>query len=329
MASTKISDIIVPEVFNPYVIERTAQMSALWRSGIVRNDPTLDALASSGGTILNMPFFQDLTGDDEVLSDSSALTPGNIKAAQDQARLHMRGRAWGVNDLAEALSGDDPMRAIGDLVAEYWARRYQALLISTLTGVFADNETNDGGDLVHDISTEDGDNATDANFISAEAIIDAAQKLGDAKGNLVAISMHSVPHARLQKNDLVDDVPDSQANIGFGTYLQKTLIVDDSHPVVAGSTSGFKYTTYLFGAGAIGFGQGRAPVPTETDRDSLAGEDYLINRNHFILHPRGIKWVEGTIAGASPTNTELESATHWDRVYERKNIRIVKLVTNG
>src|SRR5690606_39319940 len=84
-----------------------------------------DRLANSGGTLVHMPYWEDLTGDDEVLSDQAALTPGKITAGQDVARRQARGRAWGVNDLAHLLAGDDPMRAIGDLVAEYWARRFQ------------------------------------------------------------------------------------------------------------------------------------------------------------------------------------------------------------
>src|SRR5690625_2120078 len=180
MAKTQISDVIVPDVFNPYVIEHTAELSALRRSGIVTSNPELDRLASSGGRLINMPFWNDLTGADEVLSDSSALTPAKIDADQDVAVLLMRGKAWSANDLAKALSGDDPMGAIGDLVAEYWVRREQDTLISILTGVFADNAANDNSDLINDISIADGDAATDANRISAEAVIDTTHLLGDA-----------------------------------------------------------------------------------------------------------------------------------------------------
>ena len=69
---TVISDVIVPEVFNPYVIERTAELSAFYQSGIIARTPELDRLASSGGKLINMPFWEDLTGDDEVLSDTKA-----------------------------------------------------------------------------------------------------------------------------------------------------------------------------------------------------------------------------------------------------------------
>jgi hypothetical protein len=328
MAVTKIENIVVPEVFIPYVAERTAALSALIQAGIVVPDPSLDILAQAGGKIIEMPFFQDLTGDDEILSETSPLTAGNITAVKDVARLHMRGRAWGATDLAKALSGDDPMAAIANLVAAYWNRREQALLISTLTGVFADNAANDSGDLVSDISVADGGTVLDSHLIGPNGILDAAAKLGDAAGKLTALAMHSVCYTRLQKLNLIDFVPDSEGKVNIPTYMGKRVIVDDGCPAVAVSPN-YEYTTYLFGAGAIGRGEGSAPVPVETDRDSLQGQDYLIHRRHFILHPRGIKWGEVSIAGVSPTNAECEEAQQWDRVYEKKNIRLVKLITNG
>lgn len=314
MAATKISDVIVPDVFNPYVVERTTEKSALYQSGIIQSDAQLNALAQSGGTLLQMPFWSDLTGDDEVLSDTGSLTAGAITASKDVARLHMRGRAWGVNDLAKALSGDDPMGVVGDLVADYWARRMQAALIKTLDGVFASATM--AGNL-HDITA-----VTGADTFTGEHFIDATHKLGDAENLLTAIMVHSATYASMRKQNLIDFIPNSQGVYDIPTYMGKRVIVDDGLPIVSTTN----YTTYLFGAGAIGYGEGAPPVPTETDRDSLAGEDYLITRKHFLLHPRGVKWNESSVAGDSPTNAELATAANWTRVYANKNIRIVKFL---
>ena len=311
MAATKIANVIVPDVFNPYVVEKTAELSALFQSGIIRPDAALDTLARTGGTLLQMPFWTDLTGADEVLSDAAALTPQNIAASKDIARLHARGKAWGVNDLAKALSGDDPMAQIVNLVADYWARRWQALLISTLKGVFLSASMSGN---VHDISAVVG-----ADTFTGSTFIDAAHKLGDAESKLTAIMVHSLVYASMRKQNLIEFIPNSQGVYDIPTYLGKRVIVDDSMPVAGGV-----YTTYLFGEGAIGYGEGEAPVPTETDRDSLAGEEYLINRRHFIMHPRGVKWNEAAVVGDFPTNAECEDATNWTRVYENKNIRIVQ-----
>lgn len=310
-SGTKIADVIVPEVFNPYVIERTAELSALVKCGIIVKDKELDALALAGGRLINMPYWKDLNGDDEVLDDNGALTPGKITAGQDVAALLMRGKAWSVNDLATALSGDDPMKAIGDLVAEYWARQRQKTLLAVLKGVFA-SSTMSGN--VHDISSLEGDLAK----INGTSFIDAKTKLGDASDKLTAVAMHSTVFAELEKQNLIQYIPNSQGVVDFPSYLGRKVIVDDGCP-----KDGDVYTTYLFGQGAIGQGNGAAPVPTETDRDSLAGEDILINRQHFILHPRGVKFTDTSVAKKSPSNAELANQVNWDRVYENKNIRIV------
>lgn len=316
--TVKISDVIVPEVFNPYVVQRTMELSAVFQSGIAQRSQEFDRLASSAARTVQMPFWGDLNGEDEVLSDTGALTPGKIQANKDEAVILRRGRAWGANDLAANLAGDDPMRAIADLVAAYWARRYQAALIATLQGVFASPSMSA---LVHDISGQSGDAAV----ISAKTTVDAAQKLGDAKAQLTAIVMHSATEAALAKQDLIEYVKPSTGSIEVPTFLGKRVIVDDGVPYDPDTGT---YTTYLFGPGAVAYGEGNPVgfVPTETDRDTLAGEDYLINRRTFILHPRGVRFKSAQVAGVSPSNTELANGANWERVYEPKAIRIVKFV---
>lgn len=310
-AKTKVADVIVPEVFNPYVIEQTAQLSALYQSGIISNNPELNRLAEAGGRLINMPFWNDLTGDDEILSDNQALTPDKIDSSQDVAALLMRGKAWSANDLAKALSGDDPMGAIGKLVAAYWARRWQVTLINILTGVFAAPSM--AGNL-RDISAENGASG----IIGASTTIDALQLLGDSKDKLTAFTMHSAVQAKLAKDNLIAFNLDSEGKPTIPTYLGKRIVVDDGCPVANDI-----YDTYIFGEGAIGYGEGAAPVPTETDRDSLAGDDILINRRHFVLHPRGVRWMDAAVVGQGPTNAELANAANWNRVYENKNVRMV------
>lgn len=319
---TIISDVIVPEVFNPYVIERTAELSAFYQSGIIARTPALDVLASSGGKLVNMPFWEDLDGPDEVLSDQTALTVGKIKAGQDMAALLARGRAWSVNDLAKALSGDDPMAAIGDLVASYWARRFQTILIKTLDGIFGDDATEMNTNQ-HDISG--APTAEDDDVISAKTAVDAIYKLGDNADKLTGFAMHSATVAKLTKDDLIETIPPSEGKPAVRMFLGKPVVVDDSLPNDNGV-----YTTYIFGAGAFGWGEGGAPVPVETARDALAGDDILVHRRHFILHPRGVAFQGVNLSdgnggiNATPSNDNLANYLNWKRVYESKNVRIVQ-----
>jgi len=329
VAKTQISDIIVPEVFLPYVIERTAELTEVIMGGMVTNDPAMNALALAGGKTINMPFFNDLTGDDEILSDSSSLTPAKIDAGQDVAVLLMRGKAWSVNDLANALSGDDPMAAIGDLVSMFWVRKQQASLISMLTGMYADNAANDSGDMINDIASETTGGQSATTRISDDAVIDTITgTMGDAWASIAAMALHSVQFKALQKADLITFVPTSEQDIEIPTYLGKTVLVDDTAYSRPGTTSGTVYHNYFFGNGSVAMGDGEAPVPVETDRDSLAGDDVLVTRRHYIIHPRGVKHDAGSVAGSSPTNAELADATNHDRVYDRKNVRHALLICN-
>lgn len=314
MAKTQIADVIIPSKFNQYVINRTAELSALSQSGIISNDPSLDALARGGGKVINMPYWNDLSGADQVLSDSTALTVNKITAGQDQAVLHLRGQAWSTNDLAHILAGSDPMAAIGDLVASYWARKRQELLFSTLKGVFAAGSMSTN---LYDISGGTGAAAV----ISGNEVLNAKQKMGDAADKLTAISMHSAVFTLLQQQNLIAFIPNSQGVVNIPTYLGYRVIVDDGHAPATGV-----YTSYLFGQGAIGLGNGMHDHPVEVDRDKLAGDDILINRQAFLLHPRGVKFTSSSVAGAAPTNAEVETAANWTRVYDAKNIRIVKFM---
>lgn len=306
MPKTTVADVIVPEVFNPYVVEKTTELSALYQSGIVASSDELNSLALSGGRLINMPYWNDLDGDDEVLSDINALDVERITSGQDIAALLMRGKAWSVNDLAKALSGDDPMQVIGQLVAGYWARRMQAAVLSILEGVFAAPSM---APNVYDTDVR----------IDSDNMILASQCLGDAKSKLTGYLMHSAVEADLARQDLIDFTKDSTGSIEIPTYFGKPVIVDDGCPVANGV-----YTTYIFGQGAIGYGEGAAPVPTETTRDALSGDDILINRRHFLLHPRGVRWLDQAVADQSPNNAELADPANWLRVYDAKNVRMVK-----
>lgn len=352
MPVTKIADVIVPELFTQYVIEKTAEKSRILQSGIAIANPRLNELVTAGGLTINMPFWQDLQGDDEVLSDQNPLTPGKIGANKDVAALLMRGKAWGANDLAGALAGDDPMRAIADRIADYWARKEQKVLVSVLGGVFASAEMQDH---VLNKSSE---------TIDGTIVLDGKQLLGDSAENLQAIMMHSAVYTELQKQNLIEFVPASDGKVMIPKYLTYDVIVDDGMPIeqkykktsdvalVSGKNyytlsdgvytlvktpdvddiadyyeeDYVEYTTYLFARGVIGRGEGTPVdfVSTETDRDSLAGEDYLIHRRAFVMHPMGIKWV-GTSASVTPSNAELADGTNWERVYESKNVGMVAI----
>lgn len=99
----------------------------------------------------------------------------------------------------------------------------------------------------------------------------------------------------------VVDTPDV-ANIG--SYYEKTAPGD------------MKYTTYLFGDGAIEYTNCGAKVPAEMDRDPKVngGEDTLYNRQRKCFAPYGISFTKAVMSTLSPTNAELENGANWELV---------------
>jgi hypothetical protein len=329
MAFTLFSDVVFDsELFMEYITEMNANPTVLLSSGIIRNDPQIEARIQEGSDIVSVPTFKPLSGDSQNYNGTD-ITVNSISSVKQTAVIIGRANSWGSQDLAAELASTDPVRAIAAAVTKYWQEDDQKHLIRVLTGVFAAaNMTNH----VTDIAIEDGDAATDANLIGEDTIIDAIQKaMGDNLSKIGAMSFHSVVYSRLLKLNLIDFTPLAGQSIVIPRFLGKPIIVDDEHPVVAGSTSGNKYTSYLYGRDAIGFANGKVKVPVETDREPLlsGGREYLVNRKRYVMHPYGMQWTSSSYAGTSPTNAELVTAANWTRVYEDKNVPLVKLVTNG
>lgn len=338
MAATRLSDVIVPEVFYPYIQKRTTEKSAIFNSGLLVTDANMSKFLAGGGRTANVPFWKDLDNtESEIANDDPAdtITPQKISAAKDVAVRQVRTQAWSSMRLSAVLAGDDPMMRIADLVSDYWTRQFQRILVSSLYGVYQDNVTNDSGDMVLDIGTDATGTATADELISAEAILDAAQTMGDASDALDSIIMHSVVYNRLAKQNLIDFIPDSEGHVRFPTYLGYRVIKDDGVKTITG-TNRTKYVTYLMGRGSVCWNEApTSPSPNiEVDRKPEQGNgfggDILYSRRQFVMHPYGIKWTDTTVTGEFPTNTELATTANWDRVYaERKQINIAFLTTNG
>ncbi|MEE7442675.1 major capsid protein [Methylobacterium oryzae] len=317
MTQTLLSNMLIPDKWADYVIQKTVAKSLLFRSGIASdlgdNEDIKAQLLASGGKTVNLPFYNDLSGSEQLIDDTTDLTINNIGTSKDVAAVMMRAQVFGASDLAADLAGDDPLDAIASRFADYWIPRMQTALVSTLAGALGSSGMTSN---VLDISG----NAGAAAIFSGEAFIDATAKLGDYQDSLTAIAVHSAVYALMKKLDLIEFQQDSQGGEPIPTYQGKTLIVDDGMPVSSGV-----YTSYLFARGAIAYAEGKPKVPAATDRDELksGGMEFIVNRKKWIMHPRGIKW-SGTAAGPTPSNAELATTTNWTRVYDPKNIRIVQ-----
>lgn len=340
MALVQLSDVIFYDAFTDYVVVNSVANSAFVQSGVIIEDAFLNEFLAGQGQVANLPFYNDLDdGEASVGSDddfgADDLVPANITTGEQIVVRNNRNRAWSASDLVSSLIGNDPMAVIASRVSDYWTRQLQLRLIASTQGVVADNELNDAADMVHNISTQS--TITSANLFNAEGVIDAVQTMGDqGEQSLAAIAMNSVPYARAKKNNLIDFIPDSvnsaAATVPFYNGLR--VIVDDGLLADTSDTND-TYDTYLYGLGAFRRGQGSQRVPTEVERQALAGrgsgQEYLVSRMQDVLHPWGTAFIDqaGLTDPGGPTNAELAVAGSWDRRVDRKLVPLAVLRSNG
>lgn len=338
MATVQISDIYNPLVFAGGAQEAQLELNRFIQSGVMVMDERLSGMASTGGNIGELPFFKPLGTDEPNYSNdvpTDTVVPKNITSAKQIYRLTSQNQSWSVMDISRELSLQDPVAAITGRIGQYWATNNERRIISCVRGIVADNIANDNGDMIVDLSVAADGTATDDNLIDADAVIDTVQTMGDHGEILGVIAMHSVPYRRLQKLNLIDFIPDARGEINIPVYQGKRVVIDDSLVGVSYGTSPVNvyYDTILFTQGEFVAGEGRVNVPSELDRKpengNGGGEERLYSRRSDIIHPLGFQFTSATVAGQSATQAELADASNWDRVFERKNVGLAILRTNG
>lgn len=336
MSTTRLADIIYGPTFLPRTINRINTGSVLRQSGIVTEDAQVNRIANSPGDIAQMPFWNDISGNSNVSSDDPAqnATPNKITMGQDFARKLRRNNGWQAANLVASVLTEDPLDVIAGLIADYWVREEQLILTFVLNGIFA--AASMAGNRLN-VSTEDGVGAGVS--LDGEVSSNAHALLGVAGLQLRAVLMHSRVFWNLRAAGYITYGmnPNGEPNLDMPFWDGKRVLISDQVPRVAGTTSGFKYTSYFFAQGALGYaeatGEGgpKKPVELETAPSAGNGEgvDTVWYRRHWIMHPKGVKFTSASVAGAGPSNAELATAANWERVYDPQNIRIVAVTTNG
>jgi hypothetical protein len=334
--ATLRSDIIIPEIFTPYLIEQTTQRDAFLASGVVQ--PLAELNATEGGDFINVPFWKaNLSGDFEVLTDSTSLTPGKITADKQVGVILHRGRAFEARDLAALAAGADPMAAIGAKIADYVANQRQKDLLSCLAGVFGSIGSTSSSAAFFGL-TIDGESGDTPTTLSPRHVAEARSLLGDQGDKLAAVCMHSKVYYDLVERKAIDYVTETDARLtstvtdfvggsiagAYGnptvpTYMGLRVIVSDDVQT-DGSGSSTEYATYFFTQGAVASGEQLA-MQTETDRDILAKSDAMSIDLHYCYHPVGAKW---GVTTTNPTRAQLETVGNWSKVYELKSLGIVR-----
>jgi len=336
MAVVKLADVYEPLTFESAVNEQQIELNRFLVSGIVVENPMITAQAMAGGTIGELPFYKKLdnTNEPDYVNDDDTekSVPQKVTSGKMIWRVAKMHGSWSTMDFARELALTDPLGHIVNSVAKWWAVQKERRLIQSCVGLYLDNVDANSSDMVHSIYSDVASPAA-TNIINAEAVLDARQTRGDRSVSFGAIAMHSVTYNNLNKQNLIEFIPNARGEIIFAYYLQMIVIVDDSLPVIAGTNSP-AYLTILFESGAFEHGSGQVLVPSELERDASSGngggQDIIHSRSADIYHPYGYQFTSASVADESATLAELALPANWTRVAsDRKMIGMAFLLHNN
>ena len=333
--TTRISDIAFDnDVYASYMQEDDPARNAFIASGAVVVDPVLTARSAGMGELTTIPFWKDLDNSSENISsdDPTAMaTPDKIDTGTMRARNVHINNLWETTNLAAEISATEPMVQIQSRTSNYWNNRLSIRIQGMQTGMFLENEAGTG-DMIVDVSTQDGDSATADNKWSFDTFVDGYATMGENADKLRLLAVHPSVMADMRKQNNIEYIQDSETGIMIPTYNGLRVVEDKRQPVIAGTTSGFRYVSTIYAAGAFGFGQALSKRPVAVEYDEKAGNgagiETLAERKQWLLHPGGYDWTEASVAGLSPTVAECALPANWERKFLRENVALGWIVTN-
>lgn len=331
MATTKISDLFVPELATTYTSQASLDKNAFFMSGVAFSDPRVTPLMNGvqGGQIISMPYFQPLEDSEANIGNddnTQKSTPAKIGSGFETAVKTYQNKSYSVMDLSAMAISGDPMTAINAGINKYWTNQAEKRIIAASVGILADSVANHNSDLLYDISEE----ATN-NVLTAAGMNIAAGYLGENMTDIRAICVHPVVFTNLRNQNLITTMQEGATRTLFNTYGDYLIFVDKNMPVEVGEDNKPVYTSFMYGSDVFSFNYGNPGVEYEIDRDPAsgngAGEEFLYTRRCDLVLPRGY---QTAATGKTGLNiTALKAATTWTRSWDRERIKFVAVKSLG
>lgn len=327
-----------PDVFTDYIQEADPVHTSIINSGVLRVSPEISAVLTDKNNVFTVPNYTPLTGEAKNYDGETDNTPVEVAAAKQTGMAFRRMAAWKDQDFTRELTGADPLGDVARKVAYYQQKNNQKDLLSIIDGVLSVDAMSSH---VKDITASKGSSSTATptaeNRLSADTFLDAAQEaLGDNFDDMTMVAMHSRVYTNLLKLQLVNNIattPDAYSRgVQFGLLLNKYLVMVDDSLTTSTKDGAATYTTYLLGEGSIATARNvriDRPNYVNYDPESKGGVNKLYTKWGMAMHPLGMSLDVSKIAKNSPTRVELGTKANWTKVWDAKNIKLAKIVSNG
>ena len=320
-AFTSLSDIVKSEAFGTYVNKDSIENNPLFQAGLVEADPDFAAaIARNGGKThqtVQVPNMGDLAGDAQDLVDGVKIESQALSTDSEQLPAIGKAQSFAFYDSSSDLTGADPARRIATRFGAYWSRQNKRFTFQALAGALGASGMDDN---ILDVSGE-------VNPVLSNDYIQAAfQLLGDNKDILTTILCHSAVSLRLKNigtSEYVQNQKDGEMRIP--AYQGKRILEDD---FLAPTAQGV-YPVFILGPGALVMNALPCENEYEPEREASYSRTKVISRKRYVIGPRGFHYTvpsDRAVAANGATAAELQTAGNWRRVWNAKEIPIVKLL---
>ena len=154
-------------------------LTALYDSGAVQANATIQGLIANGGDFYTIPYYSVLTGSALNYDGATDITATAPTGKAQNGIVYGRAAAWSENQFVRDYnSGADPMLQITSQTAKFWAKERQKILLAILKGVFGVSSNANWSKYTLDICTTGGAgtaSVTDANKVGASTAAELIQ----------------------------------------------------------------------------------------------------------------------------------------------------------
>lgn len=350
------------EVFDAYVnqIDNLNRNELLQSRALVERREYASMLPdAAGGNYIVTPIKARIGGTPSNYDGKTDIGVESRKTYTQGRVVVGRSQGWTEKDFSTDITGEDFLPAVQE-IAEFWDDVDQNTILASLKGVFAMTGAKNL-EFVNGHTYDISENATDNKF-SETTLNTAIQKaLGDNKSKFSLAIMHSQVATNLENLKILayakyTDSEGMQRDVTLGTVNGRVVLIDDNMPtevveaVEASGTPGtdgyvaaqdayVKYTTYVFGEGAIEYTNcgAKKPYSMSEDDKTNGGETTLWSRQRKIFAPYGISFKKPNFI--SPTDAQLSTGSNWElansnesgtaEYFPHKAIPIARIITRG
>lgn len=283
MATTKRSDLVIPEVLADAIQSEFAGMTALAGSPVAVINGSLPNDVK-GGDKVKVPYFNNLGELDDIATEGDALTPRALTMSSEESVVQHSGVAFEITDWAKmAAAFADPYAEAARQVKIAVQRRADKGLIDAATSGLSSS-------MIKDVY-----NATVPRTLDYDLVVDGKMLWKDEQDDIVLMAHHSKVLGDLLKLKSADGKPllGTAADGSPGNFVGIPRRVSDR--LAPSSDSPPKYTTIIGKRGAMAFWYTGIPI-VETDRDVLAASTVAAVHVYWVAY-RYLRSPGGTLPG--------------------------------